>query len=365
MQGEFPCIIAATQECKIDILAETLTVMRRIITGGLGLILLLYGCGQTGEPPADPTAYLPGNRALLHAHNCYPYGGKWADRIDRALSTGTPLVIEQDLIWFTEPETGNSKSIVAHECPCSGEEPGLKEYFFERVRPIIEEAGRFGDRTHWPLIVLHIEFKTHEPEHLAAVWRLLGEYEAWLTTAPRTADPSEIAPLDVRPMMVITEYKPEREKALHDNVPVGQKLRVFGAVKPAETDPELSDEEKAEFAVTTPPAQMIDGGPTNYRRWWNNSWHAVEKGGTQKAGDWSAKDKARLKSLVGYAHDAGIWIRFYCLNGHDPDDDSSGWGKGYNFGSLSAATTRWRAARDAGVDWIATDQYERLANLLR
>ncbi|MCP5110714.1 MAG: hypothetical protein GY953_07765 [bacterium] len=301
----------------------------------------------------EPTAYLPGNRVLLHAHNCYPYSGKWADRIDRALSTGTPLVIEQDLIWFTDPESGESKSVVAHECPCSGEEPGLKEYFFERVRPIVEQALESDDRTQWPLIVLHIEFKTHEPEHLAAVWRLLGDYQAWLTTAPRTADPAEIAPLDVRPMMVVTEYKPEREQTLHDDVPVGQKLRVFGAVKPAEVT-----------GVTTPPRQMIDGGPTNYRRWWNSSWHAVEEGGAREAGDWTGEDNARLKSIVDYAHDTGIWVRFYCLNGHDPGDDSGGWGKGYNFGSLSAATIRWRAARAAGVDWIATDQYEELANLL-
>jgi hypothetical protein len=55
-----------------------------------------------------------------------------------------------------------------------------------------------------------------------------------------------------------------------------------------------------------------------------------------------------------------LWIRFYTLNGHDAAG-SQGWHAGYNFGSLAAAQVRWRAARDAGVDFIATDQYEAFA----
>jgi hypothetical protein len=51
-------------------------------------------------------AFSPGGRVLLDAHNCYPYGEWWSDRIDRALSTGTPLAIEQDLVWYREPRKG-------------------------------------------------------------------------------------------------------------------------------------------------------------------------------------------------------------------------------------------------------------------
>ena len=91
----------------------------------------------------------------------------------------------------------------------------------------------------------------------------------------------------------------------------------------------------------------------------------MEEGRAPAAGDWTAADNARLRSIVDHGHSLGIWVRFYCLNGHDPEDESGGWGKGYNFGSPPAATTRWQAARDAGVDWIATDQYEGLADLLR
>jgi hypothetical protein len=56
----------------------------------------------------------------------------------------------------------------------------------------------------------------------------------------------------------------------------------------------------------------------------------------------------------------GLWIRFYTLNGH-AGDNGMGWSEGYNFGSIEAARIRWRAAMDAGVDFIATDQYETFA----
>ena len=46
-----------------------------------------------------PAGYEPGRRVLLDAHNAYPYEGRWSDRIDRALATGLPLAIEQDLVW--------------------------------------------------------------------------------------------------------------------------------------------------------------------------------------------------------------------------------------------------------------------------
>ena len=65
------------------------------------------------------------------------------------------------------------------------------------------------------------------------------------------------------------------------------------------------------------------------------------------------------RQLVGRAHGNGLWIRFYTLNGHPAGDaEANGWSKGYNFGSLDAARSRWQAARDAKVDFVATDQYE-------
>src|SRR5437773_544597 len=143
--------------------------------------------------PLVYAAFEPGMRVLLDAHNCYPYHGQWADRIDRALSTGTPLAIEQDLVWFMDPATGRGRSLVAHDeadkpaLGLTGEEPTLRHYFFERIRPIVEAALRDNRRDAWPVITLNLDLKTEESAHLAAIWALLTEYRAWLTTAPRSA----------------------------------------------------------------------------------------------------------------------------------------------------------------------------------
>src|SRR5215469_7984296 len=271
----------------------------------------------------------PGSRVLLDAHNCYPYDGKWADRIDRALSTGTPLAIEQDLVWF------HGRSLVAHENP-TGDEPTMKQYFFERIRPLVEAALRDQKRDTWPIITLNLDFKSEEPEHLAAVWTLLNEYKPWLTTATRVASIDDVQPMQVGPLLVLTGESDAQRRVFHDEVKVGQPLLVFGAVHPA-------------------------GPRTNYHRWSNNAWRVVEPAGQNHAGKWTAESDARLRQLVKDAHDRGLWIRFYTLNGHDPSDTSGGWSPGYNFGSEAAARERWRAAIRAGADFIAIDQYELFA----
>src|SRR5437868_3195343 len=63
---------------------------------------------------SSQVALRPGTRVLLDAHNCYPYYEWWFDRIDRALSAGTPLAIEQDLLWAKNPRTGAISSVVSH-----------------------------------------------------------------------------------------------------------------------------------------------------------------------------------------------------------------------------------------------------------
>ena len=118
----------------------------------------------------------PGARVLLDAHNCYPDGGRWADRIDRALATGLPVAIEQDLVWFRDPRSGVSRSILSHGEPFTGTEPSLATHFFERIRPLVEQALREGRRETWPLVVLNLDLKTNEPEHHAAIWETLGTY---------------------------------------------------------------------------------------------------------------------------------------------------------------------------------------------
>ena len=314
-------------------------------------------------------AFAPGSRVLLDAHNCYPYHGRWADRLDRALATGTPLAVEQDLIWFRDPKTGVGRSLVAHDeadkpdLGLTGDEPTMKMYFFERVRPIVEKAFRENHRDDWPIITLNLDFKTEELEHLQAAWKLLLDYKPWLTTAVRRAAISEVQPLAVGPIMVLTGESDAQRAVFYDAVPVGESLLVFGAARPRIGRSDSPTETRGHAAEELP--DIHPGTRTNYHRWWNNPWSVVELGGQRNAGAWTADDESRLRRLVQAAHGAGIWIRFYTLNGHDPLDESGGWSAGYNFGSEAAARERWRAAIRAGVDFIAVDQYELFSATLR
>jgi len=296
----------------------------------------------------------PGSRTLMDAHNCYPYSEWWSDRIDRALSAGTPLAIEQDLGWYTDPKTGKSWSVVTHGNPITGDDPTMEQYFFARVRPIVEQALKGGNRGDWPLITLNLDFKDNKPQHLAAVLALLRKYQSWLTSAPKTPGIEKVQPLDLKPILVLTGEADAQQTVFYDQLKDGDRVLAFGAIhtenKNPQAAPEILDPEKA----------------NNYRRWWNNPWKVVEPGGQPHAGNWTPEKTNRLRALVDRAHANGLWIRFYTLDGAKTDELSCrGWFRDYDFGSLNAARTRWRAAIAAHVDYLASDQYELLGAEIR
>ena len=328
--------------------------MRRFRMAAVLAGVALVGTAASPIPPAiGPAALAPGSRVWLHAHNCYPDKGAWPDRLERALGTRLPwIAVEQDLAWAPGPVPGGGQPVVAHDTPLLGDEPTLEAHFFARVTPLLERALAEGQRDRWPVFVLHLEFKTNEPEHHQAVWALLGRYERFLTTAAKEPDGSPPSPLRVGPLLVIAE---SGEATFSARVPAGGTLRVFGMVPQRE----WSDEEKKQrhlFAADV----LVPSGATSYRRFVNLPWDAVEADGPDAGGDWTPVDAARLRALVAREHAQGLWIRFYALNGHAPDA-GQGWSASYNFGTLDAARVRWRAAIDAGVDFVATDQYEDFA----
>lgn len=319
------------------------------------------GTGAADPPSARDRALAPGTRVWLDAHNCYPDRGAWTNRIERALGAGAPwIAIEQDVAWVRDSSTpARGRSVVSHDDEPRGDEPSLEEHFFARVEPLLERALAEGDRTRWPVLILHLDFKTHEPEHHEAVWELLGRYERFLTTAEKPAKDAEIAPLRLGPLLVLTESGPGQEDAFSRRVPAGGRFRLFGTVPP----PPLSDEQ-ARRMHELGPGVLIPSGATSYRRWTNLSWAAVEAGGPDEAGAWTDADLARLRALARHAHAQGLWIRFYTLNGH-ARTEAQGWSGSYNFGSLDAVRARWRAAIETGVEFAATDQYEAFAEELR
>ncbi len=318
------------------------------------LVIALALRGQT-QPALDLINH---HRPIVDAHNCYPYEGKWTDRIDRALNLGFPVGIEQDLAWAS----GNV--VVSHTKATKGEEPTLRAHFFERVRPLVEKALKENNRATWPLIVVHFDVKDNRPELLRAVWDLLGEYEGWITTAPVTPDPHALAPFDVKPLLVLTEESDAQEDVFFRPLKPGAKLRLFGSAHTTPLPPGGSRQERAHLYATIAPEKLLAEKPTNYRRWWNSGWAVVEEGGQPNAGEWTREDDHRLRALVEHAHKMGFWIRFYTLDGF-VQSEGLGWDRNYNLGTLEAVQLRWKAVVDAGVDLIATDQYEDLAAFLR
>jgi hypothetical protein len=237
------------------------------------LLVLALATGVAAQQPR----FAPGGRVLLDAHNAYPYQGRWSDRIDRALAAGMPLAIEQDLVWRGATPSRPAHSIVSHGEPFTGDEPTLRD-FFERLRPAVTRALKDDSRDRWPLVTLNLDFKDNDPEHLSAVWRLLGEYEHWLTTAVRVEDAAAVQPLAPGALLVLTGADPAQGTIFHDAVPVGSRLRLFGAVQ------------AGTFTAT------------NYLRWSNNPWSVIESEGQNLAGEWTADDDRRLRQVVDAAH---------------------------------------------------------------
>ncbi len=144
-------------------------------------------------------------------------------------------------------------------------------------------------RDDWPIITLNLDFKSDEPEHHAAVLKVLTEYQAWLCTAPRGTALSDVQPMRVGPVLVLTGEQDAQQQDFYDAVPATGTLLLFGAVH-----------------------RLPEGGhgpKTNYRRWWNNSWTQIEPEGQPKAGAWTPEDEERLTTAVKAAHAAGLWIR--------------------------------------------------------
>jgi len=110
-------------------------------------------------------------------------------------------------------------------------------------------------------------------------------------------------------------------------------------------------------------------------KYWQKKWlfreqQITDAGGIIPGQLWKKTDSTlpgqlnrRLHSLVNHAHKLGLWIRFYTLNGHERNE-SLDWSDSYNFGSEERVKIRWRVAIEAGVDFVATDQYELFAKYL-
>lgn len=318
---------------------------------------------------------------VVGAHNCYEEEGKYADRPDRALSAGFPLAIEEDLVWYTDPSTHRSRSLIAHgRGPwITGREPGLHEYFFERLRPIVEKELASPHPDRWPLITLFLDIKTNEPEHLQSIFETVSEYRSWLATSMKSGSDA-IAPLTPGPIQIfalsnvlspVYGAQPEAESTIqqaaiqrrifYDSLQPGERLLVFGATA-SNFDASIAP---SGLLAKIPADKLLSNRANNYQRFWISSWDPVEEGGQTKAGAWNAQREKRLRELTDRAHSLGLKVIFYCLDGTAASLAAlNGWSAAYNFGALSLVAPRWKACQRSSVDFVITDQYEDLARAL-
>lgn len=324
-------------------------------------LLLLSACSFPSDKPAlsgPEPAFHPGDRVLMDAHNAYPEDGLYADRLARALGTGTPVAIEQDLYLRTGGDGTTPTVVVGHDDRHLESAPSLEDYFFRQITPLMDSALASGERTHWPLVVLNLDFKKSDPALHQALWALLRKYERFLTTA-RKLENQAIDTLSTGPLLVLTGTDSVQRHSYYTALPEGEKLLLFGAV-PVASPAGDTDEQRAENVMKMSADELITAGYDNYARWVNFPWHVIEQGGPQHASEWTSADSARLSNFVEYAHSRKLWIRFYTLDGYTAETDR-GYIADYNFGSLVEVQKRWNAATAAGVDFIATDQYDEFA----
>jgi hypothetical protein len=311
---------------------------------------------------------------MVLAHNAYPEGSKYTDRLDQALAAGTPLAIEIDLSWGPNPKTGKDFSFVG-DVPArrfneiTGNEPVLETQFFEAVRPVVEKALKSNDKRNWPLIRLYLDIKNDPPEHLEHIIGVLHKYQDWLTTAVKTNNPARQSPLDLKPMMVMLEEKDNdiKEEYFSNRIPVGGKLMAFGTAKvavPRGQDPTAKQIAQARAGMK--PEELVTEPASNCRRWWGVSWDLIESGPKTNAGAWTPEKQTRLEAFVNHAHKMGYLVSFWNEDGANADTvQRMGWSAKYNFGSLDAATIRWKALIRAKADFIGTDQPQEVAKVLK
>lgn len=285
---------------------------------------------------AAPAVDGPARPLPASAHNCYPADGRGNAPLVEALALGIDN-IEIDLGW----DAAAGRVIVGHDAePRAGRTyPEFEAYLVPAL-----EAHRKAGRPDGAPTVLTLDWKTERPEAVARVRDFLDAHADWFSSAPKAAE----SPLTRRALTVCFTGS-EKAKAIYDGmIPAGGAYRafadrVFGAGERREDPGDYAPE----------PADA-------YRRFLTLHWANVERGAFANAGDWTVEEDERLRSIVRAIHAKGYRVRFYCLDGRPRPTSLA-----YLFPDPDAARVRWRAAAEAGVDWVATDDYAEIAEAIR
>jgi glycerophosphoryl diester phosphodiesterase len=285
------------------------------------LAILLLTIAPSSTKPADPPKPLP-----VSAHNCYPSNSESTARLKEALDLGLDN-IEIDLGW----DESNKRLLVGHDA--SPKANTIYPTFETYIKPMLDAPVRADGAP----TILTIDWKTSDVDAVKAFHMFLLAHPDLFTYAPKSTDSA----LTRRRFMVCFTGSEDAKKTYDALIPVEGTYqafsdRVFGAN-------DYFDNPKA-YATKS---------ATAYHRFLTFHWGVVERGAPMIAKEWTPAHAARLKAIVEAAHDQGFRTRFYCLNANGAFF--------YRFPSDAAARLRWQAAVNAGVDWVASDNYAEIA----
>jgi hypothetical protein len=253
---------------------------------------------------------------LYNAHNCYPENGQYSDRLERARRAGLRAV-EIDVTWSEE----RRRTVISHQKMPTGGEPTLKEYFWKPVEPELRRLPR--GRPGWLLL---IDFKIDHPAVIEEIYQDLKLRRRLLT---RFGDQVDYGPLTV----MLTG----------DNAAIAAFEKRNRGSGPYLA---MGNREPAGRQYQDNVAAYFDADATPFYRVFNFEWvHLEPDREARRSGPMPEAARARLRALAELAHQKGYWLRTWTLN------EST-------FGGRQGLLERWRAAREAGVEMIATDEYE-------
>jgi len=227
-----------------------------------------------------------------HAHNDYMHKRPLFEALENGFTS-----IEIDVFLH------NGELKVAHEPIDLDGKKTIEEFYLDPIKKVIaQNGGRVYKGYNTPVIFM-IDFKTGGAETYAQLKKVLKNYEE-----------------------LITVYK---------NDSVIQQRAINILISGNSSDPQLLKEDTA-FATLDAGIQSMDNiTVSKLSTRFSSAWETYFM--WRGKGNISAKEKAKLDSLVAKAHQLKKQIRFY----HIPDKP-----------------VVWQTLLDAGVDWINTDKLE-------
>jgi hypothetical protein len=113
-------------------------------------------------------------------------------RIERALSAGFPVGIEQDLTWYVDPVSKQGRAVVAHNDKTGWLRAFTARLLLRACAADRRESSHGESAGEMAVIVLHFDFKSNPAGIASRDLGFTGEYQAWITTAEKTADTHEL-----------------------------------------------------------------------------------------------------------------------------------------------------------------------------